>query len=77
VKKRKHARIIQGLFAGFCLAFLAVDFGACSHDADNCYNTATCVYPSYCYEAGDAIDEFPDCVGLEPSQAETELMGDQ
>ena len=60
--KRNHARIIGGLFAAVLVAFSALAFGACVHDADNCVNTRTCPPPpDYCAEAGDAMDEIDGC----------------
>jgi hypothetical protein len=59
--KRKHARIIKGLSAGFFLAFVALEFGACVDDAADCVNTLTCPPPGFCIEAGDARDEVDGC----------------
>jgi hypothetical protein len=62
--RKNRSRILGGLFAAVLGASAALAFGACSDEADDCHNTATCVPPAYCYEAGDAVDEVDGCFGF-------------
>jgi hypothetical protein len=62
--RQNRGRVIGGLFAAFLAASAAtLGFGACADGADDCRNTATCPFPTYCAEAGDAADEVDGCNG--------------
>ncbi len=63
--KQIYARIIGGLVVGVLAALAAsLGFSACADGASDCRNTATCPFPTYCSEAGDAVDEVDGCFGF-------------
>jgi hypothetical protein len=71
--RRNRERVIGSLFAAVLAASAAaLGFGACADGAEDCRNTATCPFPTYCAEAGDAVDEVDGCFeyrGVEDAQA--------
>jgi hypothetical protein len=67
--RRSRGRVIGGLFAAVLVACAsALGFGACADGADDCYNTLTCPFPTYCSEAGDAVNEVDGCFGYKGNE---------
>jgi hypothetical protein len=63
--KQPYSRVVGGLVVGVLAALAAaLVFSACADGASDCRNTATCPFPTYCAEAGDAVDEVEGCFGF-------------
>lgn len=55
------ARIMGGVMAASLATCVALAAASCGTEAEDCRNTFTCALPSYCIEAGDAMDEVDGC----------------